>query len=220
MGRLFGTDGVRGIFGRDLTIELAYGLGHAAVIVLRRHEPQRITTVVGRDTRASGEPLEQALVEGMRAAGADAILVGVQPTPAVAFLTTDLEATAGAVISASHNPAKDNGIKFFGPSGYKLPDDVEDEIEAVYRDGDEGASAEPGRAVPLPGAAERYLEHVAGAAEAPLTGMKVVVDCANGASFRDAPRSFGAWGPRCCPSSTSPTGRTSMRAAGRSIPRS
>jgi len=206
MGRLFGTDGVRGVFGRDLTTELAYGLGHAAVIVLRRHEPQRITTVVGRDTRASGEPLEQALVEGMRAAGADAILVGVQPTPAVAFLTTDLEATAGAVISASHNPAKDNGIKFFGPSGYKLPDDVEDEIEAVYRDGDEGASAEPGRAVPLPGAAERYLEHVAGAAEAPLTGMKVVVDCANGAAFRDAPEVLRRLGAEVLPIFDQPDG--------------
>jgi len=206
MGRLFGTDGVRGVFGRDLTTELAYGLGRAAVIVLRRQKPQRITIVVGRDTRASGEPLERALVEGMRAAGADAILVGVQPTPAVAFLTTDLEATAGAVISASHNPAEDNGIKFFGPSGYKLPDDVEDEIEAVYRGGDEGASAEPGRAIPLPGAAERYLEHVAGAAEAPLTGMKVVVDCANGAAFRDAPEVLRRLGAEVLPIFDQPDG--------------
>lgn len=206
MGRLFGTDGVRGVFGRDLTTELAYGLGRAAVIVLRGHEPQRITMVVGRDTRASGEPLEQALVEGMRAAGADAILVGVQPTPAVAFLTTDLEATAGAVISASHNPAQDNGIKFFGPSGYKLPDDVEDQIEAEYRDGDEGASAEPGRAVPLPGAAERYMEHVTAAAEAPLTGMKVVVDCANGAAFRDAPEVLRRLGAEVLPIFDRPDG--------------
>lgn len=206
MGRLFGTDGVRGVFGRDLTTELAYGLGRAAVEVLRRHEPGRLTIVVGRDTRVSGEPLEQALVEGMRAGGADAILVGIQPTPAVAFLTTDLEAAAGVVISASHNPAQDNGIKFFGPSGYKLPDDVEDEIEAKYRDGDEAGGAGPGRAIALPGVAERYLEHVTGAAEAPLTGMKVVVDCANGAAFRDAPEVLRRLGAEVLPIFDQPDG--------------
>ncbi len=206
MGRLFGTDGVRGVFGRDLTTELAYGLGRAAVEVLRRHEPHPLSIVVGRDTRASGEPLEQALVEGMRAAGADAILVGVQPTPAVAFLTTDLEATAGVVISASHNPAEDNGIKFFGPSGYKFPDDVEDEIEAEYRDGDRAGGAGPGRAIALHRAAERYMEHVTAAAEAPLTGMKIVVDCANGAAFRDAPEVLRRLGAEVLPIFDQPDG--------------
>jgi phosphomannomutase len=115
MGRLFGTDGVRGVYGRDLTDELAFGLGRAAVTVLARYEPKRRTLVIGRDTRASGEPLEHALAEGIREAGADVILAGVQPTPAVAFLTTDVEAAAGVVISASHNPFEDNGIKFFRP---------------------------------------------------------------------------------------------------------
>jgi phosphoglucosamine mutase len=186
MGRLFGTDGVRGVFGRDLTTELARGLGRAAAVVLRRHDEERPTLVVGRDTRASGLPLEEALVEGIQAAGADAILAGIQPTPALAFMTPDLHAAAGVVISASHNPADDNGIKFFGPLGYKLPDDLEDEIEEEYRRGG-GPCGSPGRALSLPGGERSYLDHLAGAAEAPLSGMKVVVDCANGAAFEVAP---------------------------------
>ncbi|MGH2660658.1 MAG: phosphoglucosamine mutase [Actinomycetota bacterium] len=207
MERLFGTDGVRGVFGRDLTTDLAYGLGRAAVVVLRRREPHPLTIVVGRDTRASGEPLEQALVAGIRAAGADVMLVGIQPTPAVAFLTKDVEATAGGVISASHNPAEDNGIKFFGPSGYKLPDDIEDEIEAEYRGRSEDvAGAEPGQILPLPDALERYLEHVTGAADAPLTGMKVVVDCANGAAFRNAPEVLRRLGADVLPIFDKPDG--------------
>ncbi|MGH2590843.1 MAG: phosphoglucosamine mutase, partial [Actinomycetota bacterium] len=119
MGQLFGTDGVRGQFGRDLTTDLARDLGRAAVIVLSRHERQPPTFVIGRDTRASGEPLEAALVEGITASGGNAYLVGVEPTPAIAFLTTALRAGAGVVISASHNPPGDNGIKFFGPYGFK-----------------------------------------------------------------------------------------------------
>jgi len=128
MARLFGTDGVRGVAGVDLTRELAAGLGRAAVVVLGRHGSGTPALVVGRDPRASGVWLEEALVEGIRGAGGDVLLAGVQPTPAIAYMTTDLGATAGVVISASHNPAEDNGIKFFSREGMKLPDDVEDEI--------------------------------------------------------------------------------------------
>jgi len=140
MGRLFGTDGVRGVYGRDLTDDLAFALGWAAVVVLARYEHHTPTLVIGRDTRASGEPLERALADGIRAAGADVILAGVQPTPAVAFLTTDVKAGAGVVISASHNPPEDNGIKFFGPFGYKLSDGLETEIEAEI---EAGSAARP-----------------------------------------------------------------------------
>ncbi len=187
MGRLFGTDGVRGVYGRDLTDDLAFALGRGAVVVLSRHEHHRPAIVIGRDTRASGEPLERALAEGIRSAGADVILAGVLPTPAVAFLTTDLGAGAGVVISASHNPPQDNGIKFFGPLGYKLPDELEDEIEAEVSSGAGAAAAEGGRVLPMPEGISHYLDHVAAAAEARLDGMQVVVDCANGAASAFAP---------------------------------
>jgi phosphoglucosamine mutase len=187
MGRLFGTDGVRGVYGDDLTDDLAFLLGRSAVTVLARYEGHRPTLVIGRDTRASGERLEKALADGIRAAGADVILAGVQPTPAVAFLTTDLKAGAGVVISASHNPPEDNGIKFFGPFGYKLSDDLEDEIEAVVRGGTSVEGGREGRVLPLPGGEKSYLDHLAGAAEARLDGLKVVVDCANGAASAVAP---------------------------------
>jgi phosphoglucosamine mutase len=194
MGRLFGTDGVRGEFGRDLTPELARDLGRAAVSVLRRRVPGSLTLLVGRDTRASGEILERALVEGALAEGADVRLAGVIPTPAVAFLTTRLGAGAGVVISASHNPPEDNGIKFFGPSGYKVPDEVEDEIEAELGR-DAADDTRRGSVETLEGAERAYIEHVVEAAEARLDGMRIVVDCANGAASEVGPavlRSLGA----------------------------
>jgi phosphoglucosamine mutase len=206
MGRLFGTDGVRGVYGRDLTPELAFGLGRAAAVVLRPQAAGRLSIVVGRDTRASGEPLERGLVEGILAAGADAVLGGVQPTPAVAFLTTDLGATAGAVISASHNPAQDNGIKFFGASGFKLSDETEDEIEGEFRR-EAGASERRGSVSQLPGGVERYLAHVTEAAEASLTGMRVIVDCANGAAYRAAPEILRRLGADVRPMFDQPDGR-------------
>ena len=195
MGRLFGTDGVRGVYGRDLTDDLAFALGRAAVVVLARYEHHQPTLVIGRDTRASGEPLERALAEGIRAAGADVILAGVQPTPAIAFLTTDLKTGAGVVISASHNPPQDNGIKFFGPFGYKLSDELEDEIEAEMAGGVSPEGGRIGEVVPMPEGVRHYLDHVSEAAEVRLDGMKVVVDCANGAASAFAPevlRGLGA----------------------------
>src|SRR2546425_7851460 len=128
---MFGTDGVRGLAGTELTGELAYSLGRASVIALSDVDGRRPAIAVGRDTRASGEFLEAALVAGICSAGGDAMLVGVCTTPAVAHLTASMGVSAGAVISASHNPPEFNGVKFFSSSGYKLPDGVEDEIEAI-----------------------------------------------------------------------------------------
>jgi phosphoglucosamine mutase len=185
MGRLFGTDGVRGVFGSDLTTDLARSLGRAAVAVLARDRHHAPAFVIGRDTRDSGPVLEDALVEGIVSAGGDAIRAGVVPTPAVAFLTIELGVDSGVVISASHNPPGDNGIKFFGFRGFKLSDRLEDEIEAEIDAG--GSDGRPGRERPMPVDASRYLDHVAEAADARLDGMRVVVDCGNGAASAFAP---------------------------------
>jgi len=158
MGRLFGTDGIRGVAGEDLTTELAFDIGRAAVLALGQEVHGRPTFVVGRDTRASGELLEKALVSGICGAGGDALLAGVQTTPAIAFLTVDLAATSGVVISASHNPPEDNGIKFFGSTGYKLPDKVEDEIERMLQEGE--TSVAGGRRVIWRRLALRSVPHI------------------------------------------------------------
>src|SRR6476659_4612590 len=158
MGRLFGTDGVRGVAGTDLTRDLAYRLGRAAV------------AVVGRDTRASGAWLEDALTDGILDAGGDVLLAGIEPTPAIAFMTVDLEESSGVVISASHNPPADNGIKFFSSEGMKLPDHLEDEIEADLPRDLPSASAR-GTASDVADGRERYLLHLEAAAEARLDGM-------------------------------------------------
>ncbi len=184
--RLFGTDGVRGLAGSELTEDLAYRLGRAAALVLGRRAPGRLSFVVGRDPRASGEWLEDALVEGIREGGGDAFIAGVLPTPTIAFLTTDLGASSGVVISASHNPPEYNGIKFFDAEGMKLPDDMEDEIEAALGGLGE-VSGRSGDVRPAGEGRERYLTHLVGAAESRLDGMLVVVDCANGAASELAP---------------------------------
>jgi len=184
--RLFGTDGVRGLAGTELTEDLAYRLGRAGVRVLGRRGQGRPAFVIGRDPRSSGEWLEVALVEGIRDGGGDALIAGIEPTPAVAFLTTALRAASGVVISASHNPPEYNGIKFFDATGTKLADDVEDEIEAAMDDlGD--APDRRGASRPVGDGRERYLAHLVDAADARLDGMHVVVDCANGAASELAP---------------------------------
>jgi phosphoglucosamine mutase len=194
MARLFGTDGVRGLAGSELTEDLAFGLGMAAVVVLGRHGEGRPTFVVGRDPRASGEWLEDALVEGIRTAGGDALIAGIEPTPAIAFMITDMKASSGVVISASHNPPEYNGIKFFDARGMKLADEIEDEIEAVLNDLPP-PSDRSGRTLTIGDERERYLAHLMEAAEARLDGMTVVLDCANGAASHLAPgllRDLGA----------------------------
>ncbi len=196
MARLFGTDGVRGIAGSELSGELAYRLGRATVIALGEEGEGHATIAVGRDTRASGEFLQAALVAGICSAGGDALDVGVCTTPGVAFLTTNLGAQAGAVISASHNPAEYNGIKLFGANGYKIPDDLEDHVEAIATH--DGRLPETGRSIgrvrSVDDSDERYLRHLEAAASGSLTGMRVVVDCANGAASTVAPELLGRLG--------------------------
>jgi phosphoglucosamine mutase len=193
MGRLFGTDGVRGLAGTELTAELARDLGAAGVAVLGGEGIARPRFVVGRDPRSSGVWLERAVVEGITSAGGDALLAGVIPTPAIAYLTTELGATSGIVISASHNPPAYNGIKFFSDAGMKLPDAIEDAIEA--RLGSAAAADDAGSATELgDGDRERYVAHLVEAAVAPLDGLRVVVDCANGAASYVAPEVLAAVG--------------------------
>jgi phosphoglucosamine mutase len=184
MGRLFGTDGVRGVAGGELSGELAFNLGRAAVIALTEHGERRPHIAVGRDTRASGEFLEAALSAGICSAGGDVVSLGVVTTPAVAFLTRALGMQAGAMISASHNPAEDNGIKFFAANGYKLADELEDEVERLVESGEgpRPSGRDLGRISAAEGAEQRYLGHLEDAAGGRLDGLRVVVDCANGAA--------------------------------------
>jgi phosphoglucosamine mutase len=193
VARLFGTDGVRGVAGRDLTATLALGIAAAAARVLTRGTAPgtRPTAVVGRDPRASGEFLEAAVVAGLAGAGVDVVRLGVLPTPAVAYLTAETGADFGVMLSASHNPAPDNGIKIFGRGGRKLPDAVEDEIEAAMAEDHAGATgADVGRVVDAGDGAERYIRHVVDSLGQRLDGLRVVVDCANGAASGVAPEAL------------------------------
>ncbi|NME78241.1 phosphoglucosamine mutase [Rhodococcus sp. 105337] len=200
MGRLFGTDGVRGLANAELTVELALRLagGAAAVLAPVDSGRRRPVAVVGRDPRASGEMLEAAVTAGLTAAGVDVLSVGVQPTPAVAYLTAAYGADLGVMISASHNPMPDNGIKIFAAGGHKLEDSVEDRIEAVLQ-GENGSPARPtgagiGRVRVAEDAVDRYLAHLASTMHHPLTGLTVVVDCAHGAASRVGPEAYEAAG--------------------------
>jgi phosphoglucosamine mutase len=203
MGRLFGTDGVRGVAGRGLTAQLAMDLAVAGAAVLSgapASPARRPRAVVGRDPRTSGEFLEAAVVSGLASSGVDVLRLGVIPTPAVAYLTDALGADFGVMLSASHNPAPDNGIKFFARGGRKLPDAAEDEIE-LRLTAPHGGNGTPagvpelgfGRVTDASGERERYLDHLlsslpAEAGEKPLAGLRVVVDCAHGAAYEMAPR--------------------------------
>jgi phosphoglucosamine mutase len=202
MGRLFGTDGVRGIAGRELTARLAMDLAVAGASVLSGTGPvtgassRRPRAVVGRDPRTSGEFLEAAVVAGLASSGVDVLRLGVIPTPAVAYLTDALDADFGVMLSASHNPAPDNGIKFFARGGLKLPDEAEDEIEQRLAGSgvDGGVPALGfGRVTDASGERERYLDHLlsslpADRGDKPLAGLRVVIDCAHGAAYEIAPR--------------------------------
>jgi phosphoglucosamine mutase len=204
MARLFGTDGIRGLVGKDLTKDIAFDIGRAAVVALGRHGESKPVFVIGRDTRESGPMLEAAIAAGICEGGGDALLAGVQTTPAVAFLTTELRATAGVAISASHNPPEDNGIKFFSKSGYKLSDEIEDEIEALL--GSEAPPHPEGRVGPISESDERYIEHVCDDAESRLDGLSVVVDCANGAASREAPEVLSRLGAHVIAINNDPDG--------------
>ncbi|ABP56292.1 phosphoglucosamine mutase [Salinispora tropica] len=196
MGRLFGTDGVRGRANADLTPELGLAVAVAAAHTLaeadRSHPP---LAVVGRDTRASGEMLESAVVAGLTSAGANVVRVGVLPTPAVAFLTAEAKADIGVMLSASHNPMPDNGIKLFAAGGHKLPDEIEMKIEAAVEANTTTAWERPvgagvGRVHDLLDGADHYVQHLVGTVPHRLDGIKVVVDCANGAAAEVAPAAY------------------------------
>lgn len=187
MARLFGTDGVRGIANEELTPLLAMQLGQAGACVLTKEKEHKPTIMVGCDTRISGDMLANALMAGACSVGANCIYVGVLPTPAVAYLTRKYKVDAGVVISASHNPVEFNGIKFFDGQGYKLPDAMEDEIEALIASGMQGVKFPTGPGVGKikyrNDAREEYINHSIRSVNVNLQGMKIVVDCAEGASF-------------------------------------
>ncbi len=189
--RLFGTDGVRGVANKELTAELALELAVAAAHVLAQSgefDGRRPCAVVGRDPRASGEFLEAAVVAGLASAGVDVVRLGVLPTPAVAFLTADLGADLGVVLSASHNPMPDNGIKFLARGGHKLADELEDAVEAqLLEEWQRPVGDHVGRVRDLPEALPRYVEHVLSTTKQRLDGLKVVVDCAHGAAHLASP---------------------------------
>ena len=198
MGRVFGTDGVRGLANRDLTAELALDLSVAAAHVLGdvgAFEGHRPVAVVGRDPRASGEFLTAAVVAGLASAGVDVVEAGVMPTPAVAFLTADLGADLGAVISASHNPMPDNGLKFLARGGHKLADELEDAIEKRLREAwERPVGAAVGRVRQDPSLGQRYADHLLSTVPHRLDGLRVVLDTANGAAYRLAPAILQAAG--------------------------
>lgn len=186
MARLFGTDGVRGVANEELTPLLAMQLGQAGAFVLTKENEHRPTIMVGCDTRVSGDMLANALMAGACSVGANVIYVGVLPTPAVAYLTRKYKVDAGVVISASHNPVEFNGIKFFDGNGYKLPDALEDEIEELIHNGMRGVKfpigSRVGKIKYRTDAREEYINHAIRAVNVDLHGMKIVVDCAEGAS--------------------------------------
>ncbi|MCL2735292.1 MAG: phosphoglucosamine mutase [Propionibacteriaceae bacterium] len=193
MSRLFGTDGVRGRANEVLTADLALALSVAAAHVLTETTPGRLRAIVGRDSRASGEFLEAAVVAGLASAGVDVIRVGIVPTPGLAFLVTEMGTDFGVMLSASHNPMPDNGIKFFARGGIKLPDEVEDLIEQeMGQTWVRPTGAEVGRVTDNPELVDRYIHHVVASLgdDRPLAGLKVVLDPANGAASRTAVKAF------------------------------
>jgi len=190
MGKLFGTDGIRGIANKELTAELAFRTGQSGAYVLTKEAKKRPRILIGKDTRKSGDMLEAALTAGLCSVGAKVISLGVIPTPAVAYLTRLYNADAGVVISASHNPCEYNGIKFFNKDGYKLRDEIEDEIED-YIEGRKEIGALPthgdvGYVATNHNAVEDYVKYAISTVDVRLDGMKIVIDCANGANYQAA----------------------------------
>ena len=208
MKKLFGTDGVRGLANVELSPLLALKLGTtAAHLIIENKGNARV--LVGRDSRISGDILESALIAGICSQGADAVSVGLLPTPGVAYLTKSANASVGVVISASHNPMKDNGIKFFGADGYKLDDEVELEIENQIESFDnfpKPQGGEVGNIFRRHELAWEYAEHVKRSSTASLVGMKLVIDCANGAASELAPRIFEELGTKSTCINCAPNG--------------
>ncbi len=210
MARLFGTDGVRGVANEELTIDLAVKLGQAGAYVLTKEHAHKPTIMVGCDTRISGDMLANALMAGVCSVGANAVYVGVMPTPAVAYLTKKYKVDAGVVISASHNPVEFNGIKFFDGNGYKLSDELEDEIEALIKSNMKDVAfptgAQVGKIKYRTDAREEYINHSIKAVPVDLTGYKVVVDCAEGASYYTSVEAIKELGATVIPIHNMPDG--------------
>lgn len=209
MARLFGTDGVRGVANSELTAEFALDLGKATVSVLSRDTTAKAKILIGKDTRISSDMLEAAIAAGICSMGADVVMLGFIPTPAVAYLITLYNADAGIVVSASHNPMEFNGIKVLGSMGFKLTDEQEDEIEESIKKKDFSipkVGKEIGSISFLTNAANDYIEHLVGSVEGSLEGLKVAVDCANGSAFEVAKRVFDALNIDAIFSATTPDG--------------
>ncbi|MCL2014435.1 MAG: phosphoglucosamine mutase [Oscillospiraceae bacterium] len=190
MGRIFGTDGARGVANTELSCELAMQIGRAAAVVLTAHNTERPRVIIGRDTRVSSEMLGSALIAGICSMGADAEILGVVPTPAVAYLVDLYKADAGVMISASHNPMEYNGIKLFSKDGYKLSDEIEEEIEALIHSNLQGVpiktGADIGRIYHNDNAAQDYVQYLKTTIDRDLRGIKVAIDCANGSASATA----------------------------------
>lgn len=210
MARMFGTDGVRGVAGTELTIELAMKLGQAGAYVLTKEQLHQPTIIVGCDTRISGGMLASALMAGICSVGANAIYVGVAPTPAIAYLTRKHKVDAGVVISASHNPMEFNGIKFFNGDGYKLSDDLEDEIEALIRNNMKHVvfpiGPGIGRVEYRMDIVDEYVAFLKRTVPVDLSGLKIVADCAEGASFYTSVRTLEELGANLIAIHTDPDG--------------
>lgn len=201
MGRLFGTDGARGVANSEITCELAMQIGRAAAMVLTENLEHRPKVMIGMDTRASGEMLESAIAAGLCSVGADVLLLGVLPTPAVAFLVKEYGYDAGVMISASHNPCEYNGIKIFQSTGYKLPDALENEIEAIILDEVKTPpvmiGGDVGRVTRAEHAVEDYVKHLLSTTDTRCDGMKIAIDCANGSASVTARTVFESLGAQC-----------------------
>ncbi len=211
MGRLFGTDGVRGIANKELNSTLTFNLGRIGAYVLTgetRHKPR---IAVGKDTRVSGDMLEAALIAGICSMGAEAVVLGVQPTPAVAYLTRHMGLDAGVVISASHNPFEYNGIKFFDSRGFKLSDQLEDKIESLLLNPENSIlnpiGAEIGKKVEIDNAVHGYVDFLKRTIDVNLRGLKIAVDCANGASYIAAPSVLADLGAEIAVINNKPDGK-------------
>ena len=221
MRKYFGTDGVRGVDNKELTCDLAYKLGRAGGYVLTNNE-YKVKVVVGKDTRQSGDMLEAALIAGLMSVGCDVITVGVIPTPGVAYLTRKYGAECGVVISASHNPMEDNGIKFFNKDGFKLDDEIELKIEE-YIDNMEKIAYNPignevGVRIHKHTAAQDYVDYLKSIVDTDLTGLKVVLDCANGAAYKVAPEVFRELGAEVIAMNVTPDGENINHKCGSTHP--
>ena len=198
MGRLFGTDGARGIANSELTCEMAMNIGRAAAFVLTRENVKHPKVLIGKDTRASSNMLEMALAAGLCSVGADVVLAGFIPTPAVAYLISDCGADAGVMISASHNPCEYNGIKLFNNCGYKLPDAIEEEIESLVLDDMSSikfpVGGDVGNVFIRHDYVDKYIDHVVNSTDVRLEGLKIALDCSNGSASYTAQRIFKALG--------------------------